>query len=70
MHRNFCVTLGGHEVHLMFYRCTQHDEVRWSWHAGRFCWFCHAEGVPSYALIVSPLDRDDEVSISDALVAS
>jgi hypothetical protein len=55
----------------MFFRCREgHEEVRWSWHAGRACWFCHAEGVPSYALIVSPLDRDDDVPINDALVAS
>jgi hypothetical protein len=44
----------------MFFRCRdRHDEVRWSWHAGRLCWFCGAEGVPSYALVVSPMDRDD-----------
>jgi hypothetical protein len=55
----------------MFFRCREgHEEVRWSFHDGHRCWFCHAEGVPSYALVVSPMDRDDEVSTSDALVAS
>jgi hypothetical protein len=57
----------------MFYRCKEgHEEVRWSWHAGRYCWldFCGAEGIPSYALLVSPLDDNDHVSTSEALVPS
>lgn len=53
----------------MFYRCKdRHDEVRWSWHDGRYCWFCRAEGVPSYALIVTPLDDNDHVPVTDAVM--
>jgi len=45
-----------------FYVCNKaHDEVRWAWAGGEYCWMCGAAGEPFDALLItSPLTEVDE----------
>jgi hypothetical protein len=47
-----------------FYVCDKlHDEVRWAWTAGEYCWICGAVGRPAHAIVITStlltLDDDD-----------
>ena len=40
-----------------FYRCSSgHDEVRWAWTGGHFCWMCGGVGRPFAALTITAID--------------
>ena len=48
-----------------FYTCQNlHDEVRWAWVAGEYCWCCGAPGRPAHAIVITSvrvsLDDDDD----------
>jgi hypothetical protein len=40
-----------------FYRCdARHDEVRWAWTGGPYCWHCGAAGRPAAAFTITSID--------------
>jgi len=46
-----------------FYVCANgHDEVRWAWVGGEWCWHCGAAGRPAHAIVItSTLLRLDDI---------
>ena len=42
---------------LLFYRCEHgHDEVRWAWTGGPYCWMCGRAGTRATAWVITAID--------------